>query len=44
MLLVRAKIINMDGTNAADADPIGPVNVWLHSLFSQVDISPMVLK
>jgi len=29
----------MDGTNAADADPVGPVNHWLHSLFSQVDIS-----
>jgi len=39
MLLVQAKIINMDGTNAADADPVGPANLWLHSLFSQVDIS-----
>jgi len=39
MLLVRAKIIEMDGTNLANADPIGPVNHWLHSLFSQVDIS-----
>ena len=39
MLLVRAKIINMDGTDIADADPIGPVNLWLHSPFSQVDIS-----
>ena len=39
MLLVRAKIINMDGTNTADADPVGPTNLWLHSLFSQVDIS-----
>ena len=29
----------MDGTNTADADPIGPVNLWLHSLYSQVDIS-----
>jgi len=39
MLLVRAKIINVNGTNTADADPVGPVNLWLHSLFSQVDIS-----
>jgi len=39
MLLVQAKIINMDGTNIADADPVGPVNLWLHSLFSQVDVS-----
>jgi len=38
MLLVRAKIINMDGTDTVDADPVGPVNLWLHSLFSQVDI------
>ena len=29
----------MDGTNAADADTVKPVNLWLHSLFSQVDIS-----
>jgi len=39
MLLVRAKIVNVDGTNIADADPVGPTNLWLHSLFSQVDIS-----
>jgi len=39
MLLVRAKITNVNGTNTADADPVGPVNLWLHSLFSQVDIS-----
>ena len=39
MLLVEAKIVQMDGTNAADADPVGPVNLWLHSLFLQVDIS-----
>jgi len=39
MLLVQTKIIQMDGTNAADADTVKPVNLWLHSLFSQVDIS-----
>jgi len=36
MLLVQAKIINMDGTDTVDADPVGPVNLWLHSLFAQV--------
>jgi len=39
MLLVRAKIVQPDGTNIADANPIGYMNLWLHSLFSQVDIS-----
>jgi len=39
MLLMRPKIINMDGTDTVDADPVGPVNLWLHSLFLQVDIS-----
>jgi len=39
MLVIRAKIINQDGTNIADDTPVGPTNVWLHSLFSQVDIS-----
>jgi len=39
MLLVQAKIVNMDGTDTADADPMGPINLWLYSLFSQVDIS-----
>jgi len=39
VLLVQAKIVQPDGTNIADADPFGPVNLWLHGLFSQVDIS-----
>ena len=39
MLYVRAKIVRMDGTNIADDTPVGPVNLFLHSLFSQVDIS-----
>jgi len=39
MLLVRAKIIRPDGTNIANDTPIGPANLWIHSLFSQVDIS-----
>jgi len=39
MLLVRAKIIQQDGNDIADATPVGPANLWLHSLFPQVDIS-----
>ncbi|KAK6175876.1 hypothetical protein SNE40_014253 [Patella caerulea] len=36
---VRAKILNSDGTNIADAANVGPVNNFLHSLFSQIDVS-----
>jgi len=39
MLFVRAKIIQQDGTNIANDTPVGPVNLWIYSLFSQVDIS-----
>jgi len=39
MLYVKAKLTTMgDGNLAADA-AVGPVNLFLHSLFSQVDIS-----
>ena len=38
-LYVRAKITNADGTNLAAEAPVGPVNLFLHSLFSQVDVS-----
>jgi len=34
-----AKITKQDGTNLDVNDPVGPVNLLLHSLFSQVDIS-----
>ena len=44
MLLVRAKIVQPDGNNIADTDPVRPVNLWLHSLFSQVDISLSVTQ
>ena len=37
-LFVRAKIIRGAGTNLADDTPVAPVNNWLHSLFSQVDV------
>jgi len=39
MLYVQAKITKHDGTNLDANDPVGPVNLLLHSLFSQVDIS-----
>jgi len=39
MLLVRAKIVQLDGTNIDDTTPVGPTNLWLHSLFSEVNIS-----
>ena len=37
-LLVRAKVVRGVGTDLADDTPVGPVNNWLHSLFSQVDV------
>ena len=39
MLYVRAKVVRMNGNNIGDDTPVGPVNLFLHSLFSQVDIS-----
>jgi hypothetical protein len=36
---VRAKITKSNGTNVADTDKVGPVNNFLHSLFSQVDVT-----
>jgi len=38
-LQVRAKIVKADGTALGVDDDVGPVNLWLHSLFSQVDVS-----
>jgi hypothetical protein len=38
-LYVRAKITKSNGTNLADTDKVGPVNNFLHSLFSQVDVT-----
>ena len=37
-LFVRAKVTKGDGSNLDTDDPVGPVNNWLHSLFSQVDV------
>ena len=39
MLYVKAKITANDGTNLAADAAVGPANLFLHSLFSQVDIS-----
>ena len=38
-LHVKAKITKPDGTDLDADTPVGPVNLLLHSLFSQVDIS-----
>ncbi|GFW51141.1 uncharacterized protein F54H12.2 [Trichonephila clavipes] len=38
-LYVKAKIVKMDNTPITKDDTIGPVNLFLHSLFSQVDVS-----
>ena len=37
-LYVKAKIVKKDESNLADDAQIGPINLWLHSLFSQVDL------
>ena len=37
-LHLKTKITNPDGTNLADDAAVAPVNYWLHSLFSQVDV------
>ena len=37
-LLIRAKVVRAVGTELAPDTPVAPVNNWLHSLFSQVDV------
>jgi hypothetical protein len=39
VLYVKAKLTAPNGTDLADDAAVGPVNLFLHSLFSQVDIS-----
>jgi len=39
VLYVKAKITANDGTNLGADAAVGPANLFLHSLFSQVDIS-----
>ncbi|GFV77972.1 uncharacterized protein TNCV_1261 [Trichonephila clavipes] len=36
-LYVKAKIVKVDNTSITKDETIGPVNLFLHSLFSQVD-------
>ncbi|KAI8477990.1 hypothetical protein Bbelb_442810 [Branchiostoma belcheri] len=38
-LYVRAKIVRANGADLAGDAKVGPVNLWLHSLFQQVDVS-----
>ena len=38
-LHVRAKVTNADGSDLDAGADVAPINYWLHSLFSQVDIS-----
>jgi len=38
-VLVKAQIVNPNGTALADNAPVAPVNLFLHSLFSQVDLT-----
>ena len=37
-LAVRVKIVNQDGTDLAPNTKVGPTNMFMHSLFSQVDV------
>ena len=39
ILQVQAKIVKEDGSDLEDDDQIGPVNLFLQSMFSQVDVS-----
>ena len=39
MLHVQVKVTRANGDGLDLVDPVGPVNNWLHSLFSQVDVS-----
>lgn len=39
MINIKARILNPDGTKLVATDnAVGPVNNWIHSLFSQVDL------
>ena len=37
-LHVKAKIMKEDGSNLEEADVVTPVNLWMQSLFNQVDV------
>jgi hypothetical protein len=38
-LYLKAKVQKADGTALAADDPVGPINDWMNSLFSQVDVT-----
>ena len=38
LLHIQAKVTRADGAALDLADPVGPMNNWLHSPFSQVDV------
>ena len=38
-MYVKAKVTKINGQDLDDDAAVGPVNLFLHSLFSQVDIS-----
>lgn len=38
LLHLKAKIVNADGTALTDESSVAPVNLFLHSLFSEVDV------
>ena len=38
-LYIKAKILKSDGTSLPKDEPVGPINLFIHSLFSQVDVS-----
>jgi len=39
MLYLKAKVVQQNGHNLPPNTLVPPVNLWLHSLFNQVDIS-----
>lgn len=38
LLHIKAKILNQDSSTLAAATTVAPINNWLHSLFSQLDV------
>ncbi|XP_071492416.1 uncharacterized protein F54H12.2-like [Diadema antillarum] len=38
LLHLKAKVVNADGTALTDESSVAPVNLFLHSLFSEVDV------
>jgi hypothetical protein len=38
-LFVEAQIVNIDGSNLEPDTDVGPVDLWMHSLFTDVSVS-----